>query len=85
MAKEPDRTVVKEPPRGVGTVRFVVTPVGAWANVSCGSYNFGATPFPDKQLPSGVYDCTFSNPELGTRREKVEVRANDLSKVTVKF
>jgi serine/threonine-protein kinase len=65
-----------------GKVRFAVTP---WANVSCGSYDLGATPFADKELPVGVYQCKFTHPEHGTRTERVEVKANSVIKVSVKF
>ncbi|HVE81211.1 MAG TPA: PEGA domain-containing protein, partial [Myxococcales bacterium] len=65
-----------------GKVRFAVTP---WANVSCGSYDLGATPFADKELPVGVYQCRFTHPEHGTRTERVEVKANSVIKVSVKF
>jgi len=65
-----------------GKVRFAVTP---WANVSCGPYDLGATPFADKELPVGVYSCKFTHPEHGTRFERVEVKANSVIKVSVKF
>ncbi|HYV46189.1 MAG TPA: PEGA domain-containing protein, partial [Myxococcaceae bacterium] len=65
-----------------GKVRFAVTP---WANVSCGAYDLGATPFADKELPVGVYQCKFTHPEHGTRTERVEVKANSVIKVSVKF
>jgi eukaryotic-like serine/threonine-protein kinase len=65
-----------------GKVRFAVTP---WANVSCGQYDLGATPFADKELPVGVYSCKFTHPEHGTRIERVEVKANSVIKVSVKF
>jgi len=73
---------VSEPKPPVGTVRFAVTP---WAIVSCGRFNFGSTPFPDKQLPPGTYDCVFRNPEFGAKSERIEVRANETRKVTVRF
>jgi hypothetical protein len=69
-------------PRGTGTVAFVVLP---WAEVSCGSYKFGDTPFSDKAMNAGTYQCTFTNPTLGTRRRTVEVRPNARTVVTVKF
>jgi hypothetical protein len=66
-----------------GTVRFVVTP---WANVSCGGWLVGQTPFQEQRLPVGAYECELSNPELGiTERVNVEVRANRRSVVRVKF
>ena len=65
-----------------GKVRFAVTP---WANVSCGAFDLGATPFADKELPVGVYTCRFTHPEHGTRTERVEVKANSVIKVSVKF
>jgi hypothetical protein len=68
--------------RGSGTVAFVVLP---WAEVSCGSYKFGDTPFSDKVMNAGTYQCTFTNPTLGTRRRTVEVRPNARTVVTVKF
>jgi hypothetical protein len=75
----------KAPPREkaeLGTVRFQVSP---WATVSCGEFHFGSTPFSDKQLPPGTYECVFTNPEFGTRTARVLVKPNGLEKVTVKF
>ncbi|QRN94007.1 protein kinase [Archangium violaceum] len=65
-----------------GSVRFAVTP---WAEVACGGRNLGTTPLPDVQLPAGVYECKFSNPEMGTRTQRVEVKANTHTRVLVKF
>ncbi|QRK07749.1 serine/threonine protein kinase [Archangium violaceum] len=65
-----------------GTVRFAVTP---WANVSCGGRDLGSTPLQDVQLVAGVYECRFSNPELGTRTQRVEVKPNSHTRVVVKF
>ncbi|WP_395829946.1 serine/threonine-protein kinase [Archangium violaceum] len=65
-----------------GTVRFAVTP---WAEVSCGGRNLGSTPLQDVQLVAGVYECRFSNPELGTRTQRVEVKPNSHTRVVVKF
>jgi hypothetical protein len=68
--------------KAMGKVRFAVTP---WADVSCGPHRFGQTPFADQQLPVGTYECTFVNPDHGTRIQKVEVKPNTLAKVTVRF
>jgi serine/threonine-protein kinase len=65
-----------------GTVRFAVTP---WAEVSCGGRNLGTTPLRDVSLTVGEYECKFSNPEFGTRTQRVEVKANSHTKVVVKF
>ncbi len=63
------------------SVRFAVTP---WADVSCGGRFLGTTPFPDVALPLGVYECKFTNPDLGkTKTQKVEVKAIGLNKVVV--
>ena len=68
---------------GEGTVRFVVSP---WANVSCGGWLVGQTPFEEQRLPAGSYECELSNPELGaSERVRVDVRANQRSVVRVKF
>jgi len=69
-------------PRAIGTVRFAVTP---WAHVRCGEYDFGATPFPDQEMSVGSYDCTFRNPDLGTKFQKLEVVQNKVAVVSVKF
>jgi serine/threonine-protein kinase len=45
----------------------------------------GTTPLEDLKLPAGMYDCKFSNPELGTRAQRVEVKPNVHNKVVVKF
>jgi serine/threonine-protein kinase len=64
-------------------VRFAVTP---WAEVTCGGRNLGTTPFEAVSLPVGVYQCKFYNPDLGrTLTQKVEVKANGMNKVVVKF
>jgi len=68
--------------RGTGTVAFVVSP---WAEVSCGTYKFGDTPFPEKTMAAGSYQCSFTNPKLGTRTRAVEVRPNTRIVVAVKF
>jgi serine/threonine protein kinase len=68
--------------RGTGTVAFVVSP---WAEVSCGAYKFGDTPFPEKTMAAGSYQCSFTNPKLGTRTRAVEVRPNARIVVAVKF
>jgi hypothetical protein len=66
-----------------GTVRFVVSP---WANVSCGGWLVGQTPFEERRLPAGTYECEVSNPELGaTERVHLEVRANRRSVVRVRL
>ena len=78
-------TVVERPQgaqTGRGTVRFAVTP---WAEVSCGGRNLGSTPLPDVALVAGVYECKFSNPEMGTRTQRVEVKPNTHTRVVVKF
>ncbi|MBI3181391.1 MAG: PEGA domain-containing protein [Myxococcales bacterium] len=72
----------RDPPKASGLVRFAVTP---WAEVACGGHDFGPTPFKDRSLPVGEYECRFTHPELGTRTERVVVRANETSRVTVKF
>jgi hypothetical protein len=69
----------------LGTVRFTVTPLTVWAEVSCNGRVLGSTPFRDVKLPAGMYDCKFSNPELGTRTQRVEVKPNVHNKVVVKF
>ncbi len=75
-------TVVVDPARGKGKVRFVVNP---WAQVDCPPYkNFGATPFPEVEMSAGEYRCTFSNPDLGKQLTRlVRVEADKLAKVQV--
>jgi len=84
-----ERTEVRTPPppsaaveTRKGTVRFAVTP---WADVSCGGRNLGSTPLPDVSLVAGVYECRFSNPEKGTRTQRIEVKPNTHTRVVVKF
>jgi serine/threonine-protein kinase len=91
-AEKPDRPKGKnsvkprelpEVARATGTVRFVVDP---WATVDCGpAFQFGDTPFPDKQMPVGEYRCTFTNPDHGQKTAQVKVEANRLVKVRVSF
>jgi hypothetical protein len=74
---------VKPPEPVKALVRFAVTP---WAEVTCGGRNLGTTPFEAVPLPVGVYQCRFSNPELGrTITQKVEVKPTGMNKVVVKF
>ncbi|MDQ3263666.1 MAG: protein kinase [Myxococcota bacterium] len=77
-----EATVNLERRSAKGKVRFVVTP---WATVSCNSLELGETPLADQELAVGTYQCRFVHPELGTVHRRVEVRANDLSKVLVQF
>ncbi|MHB8872884.1 MAG: protein kinase domain-containing protein [Myxococcaceae bacterium] len=79
---DPDRP--KDPPRGFGTVVFVVKP---WAKVVCGTHDLGETPFPEQRLPAGGYDCKFTNPDLkATQTRHIEVKANAPTQViNVKF
>ncbi|MET0404821.1 MAG: protein kinase [Cystobacter sp.] len=79
---QPPPTQGERVPAGKGTVRFAVTP---WAEVSCGGRNLGSTPLTDVSLVAGVYECRFSNPEMGIRTQRVEVRPNSLTRVVVKF
>jgi serine/threonine-protein kinase len=66
-----------------GRVRFEVTP---WANVTCNSRKLGPTPFlVDQYLRAGTYQCTFVNPERGTKTQKIEVVANTVQTVRVQF
>jgi eukaryotic-like serine/threonine-protein kinase len=65
-----------------GTVRFAVTP---WADVTCNGRSLGPTPMRDVALPAGWYDCRFSNPEMGTRTQRVEVKPDLQTLVRVKF
>jgi serine/threonine protein kinase len=80
--ERPATTVVERPAAQRGTVRFAVTP---WAEVSCGGRQLGTTPLPDVSLAAGVYECKFSNPELGIRTQRVEVKPNAHTRVRVKF
>ncbi len=78
-----DKLVRREAGKDRGFLRVVVTP---YADVQCGPYRLGQTPFEDKVLPAGEYDCRFTNSELGkSRTEHVVVRANETSRVTVRF
>ncbi len=77
-----EATVNLERRSAKGKVRFVVNP---WATVSCNSMELGETPLADQELAVGTYQCRFVHPELGTVTRRVEVRANDLSKVLVQF
>jgi hypothetical protein len=85
-APVPPPAVPKPEPRPApevrrASVRFAVTP---WAEVTCGGRLLGTTPFPDVSLPLGVYECRFSNPDLGkTKTQKVEVKPIGLNKVVV--
>lgn len=66
---------------GRGTVRFVVKP---WAEVNCAVFK-DTTPFQDRQLPTGEYSCTFSNPEFPPKTRVVHIEANTTVKVQVNF
>ncbi len=82
-----ETNVVQQPPppppkREFGMVRFIVKP---WASVQCGAFKLGDTPFADKQLPAGAYDCTFSNPEFPDKKQAVVVKPNETVRVSVNF
>ena len=66
-------------------VRFVVKPISAWAEVFCGGSKMGETPFEAVQMTVGTHECRFSNPELGTRSRRVEVKPNAPNIVVVQF
>ncbi len=66
-------------------VRFVVKPITVWAEVFCSGVRVGETPFQDVRLPVGTHECRFSNPELGTRSRRVEVKPNVPNVVVVQF
>jgi serine/threonine-protein kinase len=80
--REKEHDKIADRPQGTGKVRFVVSP---WAMVTCGTIALGTTPFPDRELPAGTYNCKFTNPDHGTQIRKVEVRPNALEKVLVQF
>ena len=75
-------TTTPPPPKQYGKVRFVVNP---WAVVVCGGKELGQTPFPEADLPAGEIACTFTNPDLGVKKQVVSVVANDKVTVRVKF
>jgi len=50
-----------------------------------GERDLGSTPLPDVPFNAGVYECRFSNPELGMHTQRVEVKANSHTTVVVKF
>ncbi|MBS1149562.1 MAG: serine/threonine protein kinase [Myxococcaceae bacterium] len=81
--REPAATHVNPPPKKeFGMVRFIVKP---WASVQCGAFKLGDTPFADKQLPAGSYECTFSNPEFPEKKQAVVVKPNETIRVSVNF
>ena len=83
--KETTAVHVALPPpskKEVGTVRFIVKP---WASVQCGSIKLGDTPFADKALPVGSYECTFTNPDFPEQKQTVTVKANESIRVSVNF
>lgn len=77
---EPSRTEVR-----TALVRFVVKPTSVWADVHCNGEYVGQTPFQDKRMPVGSYECRFSNPDRGTRSRRVDVKPNSSTKVVVDF
>ncbi|MFT3842756.1 MAG: serine/threonine-protein kinase [Myxococcaceae bacterium] len=79
--------IVRDPPpqkheKQYGMVRFVVKP---WANVSCGTYKLGQTPFGDTPLPVGTYECTLTTDDYPSRTVSVTVKPNETSRVAVNF
>jgi eukaryotic-like serine/threonine-protein kinase len=84
---EPPRAATEPRPQEVrkSLVRFVVKPVGVWATVSCNGRLLGDTPFGDKELAIGSHECKFSNPELGTRSRRIDVKPNAHNTVVVEF
>ncbi|OJH39877.1 serine/threonine protein kinase [Cystobacter ferrugineus] len=84
VSSQVDRTPA---PVGKGLVRFVVMPLGSWAEVKCGGRNLGTAPgVGDISLEAGVYECRFSNPDLKeSRTQRVEVKPDRHTTVVVKF
>jgi serine/threonine-protein kinase len=78
----PPSPAVPEVVKDVGKVHLIATP---WATVSCGEHQLGRTPIDGKALPVGGYDCVFRHPKRGIATRRVEVRANQTSRVTVRF
>ncbi len=83
--RERDR-VRTDPDRAMGTLRFVISPLGTYANIRCNQFDLGEAPgMGDQRIPAGTYDCTFTHPDLGMRRRRVEVRPNALETVKIVF
>lgn len=83
---EPPRTATDSRSEArTALVRFVVKPTSVWADVHCNGEYVGQTPFRDKRMPVGSYECRFSNPDRGTRTRRVDVKPNSSTKVVVDF
>jgi len=65
-----------------GVLTFFVKP---WAEVQCNSHDLGSTPFPPKELPVGVYRCTFTNPRFDPVVRTIRVTAGKNPVVKVNF
>jgi hypothetical protein len=81
----PRQTVASGGSGGTGKISFVLTPLEAWADVTCGGRKVGQAPMAAQDFPVGTYDCTFANPDLGTRTAHFEVKSGVNKPVRVQF
>lgn len=70
---------------GTGKISFVLKPLDAWADVTCGGRKIGQAPMAAQSFPVGTYDCTFENPDLGMRTAHFDVKAGPNKPVFVQF
>ena len=56
-----------------------------WATVSIDGNSVGETPIGNVALPVGEHQITFRHPQLGERTQKVVVKANASTRVSVAF
>ena len=86
------RVVQSSGRRGGGPKLTVALPTGRvsvnaqpWANVSIDNRDYGETPLANLAVPIGERDVVFRHPELGERRQRVTVRADGPTRVSVNF
>jgi hypothetical protein len=56
-----------------------------WATVSIDGNTVGETPLGNVSLPLGEHQIVFRHPQLGERTQKVVVKANAPTRVSVAF
>jgi hypothetical protein len=65
-----------------GTANFNAVP---WAEVWVNEEKIGETPIANKELPLGVHNVVFKNPQYGERKVTATVKANEPVAVSVDF
>ena len=63
-----------------GTVSINALP---WADVTVDGRAIGTTPLANISLPIGTHEVVFQHPQLGEKRQSVQVKANTPSRIGI--